>query len=43
MAYNTNCLQRTLDAWKRQSDREIDAKLRRLVSPMGLNISISTA
>ena len=35
MAYNTSHLQRTLDTWKRQSSREIDGKLLRLISPMG--------
>jgi len=35
MAYNTNRLQRTLDTWKRQSGREIDAKLLRHIAPMG--------
>jgi TnpA family transposase len=35
MAYNTNHLQRTLDTFKRQSGREIDAKLLRHIAPMG--------
>ena len=35
MAYNTSHLQHTLETWKRQSGREIDAKLQRLISPMG--------
>ena len=35
MAYNTSHLQRTLGVWKRQSGREVDAKLQRFISPMG--------
>ena len=35
MAYNTSHLQRALDAWKRQSGGEVDAKLLRFISPMG--------
>jgi len=35
MAYNTSHLQRTLDTWKRQFGREIDATLLRLIAPMG--------
>jgi hypothetical protein len=35
MAYNTSCLQRTLDAWRKTSGREIDASILRFISPMG--------
>jgi hypothetical protein len=35
MAYNTSHLQGTLDAWKRQSGREVDSKLQHFISPMG--------
>jgi TnpA family transposase len=35
MAYNTNCLQRTLDAWRKTSGREIDPAILRFISPMG--------
>ena len=35
MAYNTSHLQQTLCLWKRQSGREVDAKLLRHIAPMG--------
>jgi hypothetical protein len=35
MACNTSCLQRTLDAWRRTSGREIEASILRFISPMG--------
>ena len=35
MAYNTNCLQRRLDAWRKTSGREIDPAILRFISPMG--------
>jgi len=35
MAYNTNGLQRTLDAWRKTSGREIDPAILRFISPMG--------
>lgn len=35
MAYNTSCLQRTLDAWRKTSGREIDPAILRFISPMG--------
>ena len=35
MAYNTNCLQRTLDAWRKTSGRKIDPAILRFISPMG--------
>jgi hypothetical protein len=35
MAYNTNCLQRTLDAWRKTLSREIDPAILRFISPMG--------
>jgi hypothetical protein len=35
MAYNTSCLQRTLDTWKKTSGREIDPGVLRFISPMG--------
>jgi TnpA family transposase len=35
MAYNTSHLQQTLGLWKRQSGREVDAKLLRHIAPMG--------
>jgi hypothetical protein len=35
MAYNTSHLQRTLDTWRKQSDREVDASTQRFISPMG--------
>jgi hypothetical protein len=35
MAYNTSCLQRTLDTWRKESGREIDAAIQRFISPMG--------
>jgi TnpA family transposase len=37
MAYNTSCLQRTLDAWRKESGREVDASIQRFVSPMGFD------
>jgi TnpA family transposase len=36
MAYNTSCLQRTLDAW-RKSGREVAASIQRFISPMGFD------
>jgi hypothetical protein len=35
MAYNTSCLQHTLDTWRKTSGREIDAAILRFISPMG--------
>ena len=35
MAYNTSHLQRTLDTWRKQSAREVDASTQRFISPMG--------
>ena len=35
MAYNTSCLQRTLDAWRKTSARQIDTGILRFISPMG--------
>jgi hypothetical protein len=35
MAYNTSHLQRTLDTWRKQSGREVDASTLRFISPMG--------
>jgi len=35
MAYYTSHLQQTLGLWKRQSGREVDAKLLRHIAPMG--------
>jgi TnpA family transposase len=35
MAYNTRCLQRTLDASRKQSGLEIDVSVQRYISPMG--------
>jgi TnpA family transposase len=35
MAYNTSHLQRTLDIWRKESGREVDASTQRFISPMG--------
>jgi TnpA family transposase len=35
MAYNTNHLQTTLDTWRKESGRQIDASILRFISPMG--------
>jgi TnpA family transposase len=35
MAYNTSCLQRTLDTWKKKSGGEVDPAVLRFISPMG--------
>ncbi len=35
MAYNTSALQRTLDAWRKGSGREVDPSIQRFISPMG--------
>jgi TnpA family transposase len=35
MAYNTSCLQRTLDSWRKTSGRQVDPAILRFISPMG--------
>jgi Tn3 transposase DDE domain len=35
MTYNASSLQRTLDAWRKTSGREIDPAILRFISPMG--------